>query len=97
MALQVYFEHIHRQPLWLLDPDSGTPLETSEELMCIVLALSITCCPSKLTGSDLKPSSFYAARASSLAMLQVASQQVTIQTLQCLCLLAFYHAISMYP
>lgn len=94
MALNVYFERIHRQPLWLLDPDSIAPPETSEELICVILALSITCCPSKFIGSDLKGSDFYASRASSLAMAHVATQDVSMQTLQSMCLLSFYNVIS---
>ncbi|KAH8172518.1 hypothetical protein LIA77_06773 [Sarocladium implicatum] len=91
MALEVYFEHIHRQPLWLLDPDSAALVETSEQLTCILLALGTACFSQKFTGSDLRPPSFYASRASSIAMLEVARQEVTLQTLQCLGLLALYN------
>ncbi|KAH7123053.1 hypothetical protein EDB81DRAFT_813496 [Dactylonectria macrodidyma] len=93
-ALNVYFEHIHRQPLWLFDPSSSPTPDNNEELICAILGLSLTYSPTTFTSVDLRSPDFYADNSRRLIMLKIADGNVKIQTLQALCLLAFFNVIS---
>ncbi|CAG9984028.1 unnamed protein product [Clonostachys byssicola] len=96
-AFDIYFESIHRQPLWLFESDSCLSPDTSEELVCVILALAITYSPVELSGTDLQSPEFYSQTARRLIMLKVADDEMSLSTHQALCLLAFFNLICKSP
>ncbi|KAM5378161.1 hypothetical protein ACJZ2D_004619 [Fusarium nematophilum] len=93
-ALDVYFKHIHRQPLWLFDVDFTLSPDFAEELICAIIALSMSYSISDFTYADLPGPDSYSEAARKLIMLKIANGSVGIQTLQALCLLAFFNLVS---
>jgi hypothetical protein len=82
-ALDVYFRHFHRQPIWCVDRDTLFPYDTiSEELACAILALT-SCFLQELNQLH------YSNRARSLIMLRIANGTVGLSTIESLCLLSF--------
>ncbi|KAF4979960.1 hypothetical protein FDECE_17966 [Fusarium decemcellulare] len=93
-AIEIYFERIHRQPLWLFEAESPPTPNSSEELICAILALSLTCSAMDFADSNLKSPDFYGNNARRLVMLKIADGDVGIQSLQVLCLVAFLNVLS---
>ena len=93
-AFDIYFRHIHRQPLWIFEQDSLPAPDTCEELTCAVLALSLTYNAVDFTDANLRSPYFYSKTARRLIMLRIADGSMSRQSTQALCLLAFFHLIS---
>ncbi|KAH7129514.1 hypothetical protein B0J13DRAFT_564197 [Dactylonectria estremocensis] len=93
-ALNVYFEHVHRQPLWLFDPFRSPTPDNSDELTCAIIGLSLTYSPTAFTSTDLQAPDFYTDTSRRLIMFKIAEGNVKLQTLQALCLLAFFNVVS---
>ncbi|KAH6879452.1 hypothetical protein B0T10DRAFT_540596 [Thelonectria olida] len=93
-AIEVYFRHIHRQPLWLFEKESLPAPGTCEELICVILALSISYNAGEFTDGNLRSPDFYSKTARRLIMLKIADGAMSFQSTQALCLLAFFNLIS---
>lgn len=90
-AVSVYFRHCHRQPLWLFESEQDLLDDGTEEILSIVLALAL-CCDSTLQSQDtMQAPDSYADTARTLIMLSITNGTVTLGTMQCLCLLAYYN------
>lgn len=92
-ALEVYFEQIHRQPLWLFEAGPSPARDSSEELMCVLLALGLTSSPEEFTDVQLQSPEFYSDAARRATMLKIAGGTASLQTAQTLCLLAFFDIV----
>lgn len=92
-AFNIYFERIHRQPFWLLEANCSSAFDLSEELIYVVLALSLTYTVSDFADTDLQNPHFYADASRRLIMLKIADGTVNIRVLQALCLLALFNTI----
>jgi hypothetical protein len=94
ISLEIYFDKIHCQPLWLIDRDHPPSTDMHDEFMSVIVALALTSSPHKLTDCQLQSPDFYSRLARRGAMLKIADGIVGIQTAQVLCLLAFFDIIS---
>lgn len=63
------------------------------ELICVILALSVTYDDAGFSDSGLRSPLFYGNTARRLIMLKVAEGTVDLQSVQALCLLAFFNLI----
>ncbi|KAF5017877.1 hypothetical protein F66182_10172 [Fusarium sp. NRRL 66182] len=93
-AIEFYFQHIHRQPLWLFDKNSLPPPDTRQDLMHSIMALRATYHAVSPEDDNLQGPSFYSKAARRGVMLKVAEGNMTIQSTQTLCLLAYLSLIS---
>ncbi|KAI8653762.1 Zn(2)-C6 fungal-type domain-containing protein [Fusarium sp. Ph1] len=93
-AIEIYFTRIRRQPLWLFDTEFPPTPDSSVELICVILALSVTYDDAGFSDSGLRSPLFYGNTARRLIMLKVAEGTVDLQSVQALCLLAFFNLIS---
>ncbi|KAF5695379.1 hypothetical protein FDENT_462 [Fusarium denticulatum] len=92
-AIDFYFRHIHRQPLWLFGERPLLPSDTSEELIYAMLALSMTYNAEDMPMDNLQSPDSYNKIARRGVMLKIAEGRVTIRCAQALCLLAYYNFI----
>ncbi|KAF5617495.1 hypothetical protein F25303_13263 [Fusarium sp. NRRL 25303] len=92
-AIDFYFRHIHRQPLWLFGERPLLPSDTSEELIYAILALSMTYNTDDAPMDNLQSPDSYSKTARRGVMLKIAEGRVTIRCAQALCLLAYYNFI----
>ena|SRR6478609_7062136 len=92
-AIDFYFRHIHRQPLWLFGERPLLPSDTSEELIYAMLALSMTYNTEDVPMDNLQSPDSYNKTARRGVMLKIAEGRVTIRCAQALCLLAYYNFI----
>lgn len=92
-AIDFYFRHIHRQPLWLFGERPLLPSDTSEELTYAMLALSMTYNTEDTPMDNLQSPDSYNKIARRGVMLKIAEGRVTIRCAQALCLLAYYNFI----
>ncbi|KAJ4253419.1 hypothetical protein NW762_010577 [Fusarium torreyae] len=88
-AVEFYFRHIHRQPLWLFEKKSLSPSNIGEDLVHAIVALGITYNPEDYSEDNLQSPQFYSKAARKGAMLKIAEGSMTIQSTQTLCLLAY--------
>ncbi|KAI6774901.1 hypothetical protein HG530_001659 [Fusarium avenaceum] len=93
-AIEFYFRHIHRQPLWLFDDHSLPNPETSEDLIYAILAISTIYGATEFSGDDLQNLEVYNKTARKGVMLKIAEGNITIQSIQTLCLLAYFNFVS---
>ncbi|KAH7236490.1 hypothetical protein BKA59DRAFT_427005 [Fusarium tricinctum] len=93
-AIEFYFRHIHRQPLWLFDDHSLPNPDTSEDLICAVLAISTIYGATEFSGHDLQSPDVYSKTARKGVMSKIAEGNMTIQNIQTLCLLAYFNLVS---
>jgi hypothetical protein len=90
-AITKYFRCSHRQPVWLFERPEQLTQDTAEELLLVILGISLQYShqdPPPSQGVALQSSSAYTDAARSLIMLKLANSTVAMQTLQALCLLA---------
>ncbi|KAL9567297.1 hypothetical protein ACKAV7_008539 [Fusarium commune] len=92
-AIDFYFRHIHRQPLWLFGERPLLPSDTSEELIYAMLALSMTYNMEDMPMDNLQSPDSYNKTARRGVMLKIAEGRVTVRCVQALCLLAYYNFI----
>ncbi|RSL57628.1 hypothetical protein CEP54_008166 [Fusarium duplospermum] len=83
-AINIYFTRIHRQPLWLFDTESPPTPNSSVELICVILALSVTYDDSGFSDTGLRSPISYGNTARRLIMLKVAEGSVDLQSVQAL-------------
>ncbi|RSM04575.1 hypothetical protein CEP52_006724 [Fusarium oligoseptatum] len=93
-AIDIYFTRIHRQPLWLFERESPPTPDSSVELICIILALSVTYNESGFSDTGLRSPVSYSNTTRRLVMLKVAEGTIDLQSVQALCLLAFFNLLS---
>ncbi|KAF4962048.1 hypothetical protein FSARC_9838 [Fusarium sarcochroum] len=93
-AIEFYFQHIHRQPLWLFERHSISHSDACEDLLDIILALSITYNPGGFSDDNLKSPVFYSKAARRDVMLKIAEGRMSIRSTQTLCLLSYFSFIS---
>jgi hypothetical protein len=92
-AIGFYFQHIHRQPLWLFDD----PLQDlSDALIHAIMALFSTFYASSLDKQGVESPGVYYKAARTSVMLTIAQGSMTTQSSQILCLLAYYNFVSEY-
>lgn len=89
----MYFKSIHRQPLYLFDSTCPVSSNSNEELLCVILALSTRYNSSEFTDTELQSPELYSNAARKLIMIKIADETVCLQTLQALCLLAFFNLV----
>ncbi|KAJ4146788.1 hypothetical protein NW765_016712 [Fusarium oxysporum] len=92
-AIDFYFRHIHRQPLWLFGERPLLPSDTSEELIYAMLALSMTYNMADMPMDNLQSPDSYNKTARRGVMLKIAEGRVTVRYAQALCLLAYHNFI----
>ncbi|KAF6521681.1 hypothetical protein HZS61_015939 [Fusarium oxysporum f. sp. conglutinans] len=92
-AIDFYFRHIHRQPLWLFGEHPLLPSDTSEELIYAMLALSMTYNTADMPMDNLQSPDSYNKTARRGVMLKIAEGRVTVRCAQALCLLAYHNFI----
>ncbi|KAM0236222.1 hypothetical protein ACHAP5_009473 [Fusarium lateritium] len=90
-AIEFYFRHIHRQPLWLFDEHSLPNPDTSEGLICAILAINAIYRATEFGEDDSQSPDVYSKTARTGVMLKIAEGNVTIQSTQTLCLLAYFN------
>ncbi|KAL3601126.1 hypothetical protein FPOAC2_05380 [Fusarium poae] len=89
-AIGFYFQHIHRQPLWLFDD----PLQDlSDALIHAIMALFSTFYASSLDKQGVESPGVYYKAARTSVMLTIAQGSMTTQSSQILCLLAYYNFV----
>lgn len=89
-ALDLYFVHCHRQPLWLFqDRDSLKADNCDEEILFPILALASCLAPASLPFNQRLDFKGCCDLARSLVMSRIMNGTVVFSTLQSLCLLAF--------
>ncbi|CAH0045663.1 unnamed protein product [Clonostachys solani] len=93
-AFEVYFERIHRQPLWLFESSVSPPPDTSEELTYAILALSLSYSPREFNDPGLQSATYYYDQARRRIMLDIAEGNSDLQSIKVLCLLSFFNVIS---
>lgn len=89
----MYFERIHRQPLWLFETSASPPADTSEELTYALLALSLTYSPGEFNDPALQSPMYYYDQARRRIMLDIAEGNSDLQSIKVLCLLSFFNVI----
>ncbi|RGP77227.1 sarcosine oxidase [Fusarium longipes] len=89
-AVEFYFRHIHRQPLWLFDEHLQ---DASDDLIYALMALFTIYHASSLDGEGLESPDAYYKAARTAVMLTIAQGSMTIRSSQTLCLLAYYNFI----
>lgn len=77
--------------MWLFDTDSLPTADSSEELICSILALGLAYSADDFVDTDLQEPAFYSYNGRKLIMLKIADGSFSIQTIQSLCLLAFFN------
>lgn len=89
-ALDLYFAHCHRQPLWLFrDRESLTAETCPEEILFPILALASCLVPADSPLAQSPGFKECCDVARTLVMSQIMNGTVAFPTLQSLCLLAF--------
>lgn len=89
-ALDLYFAHCHRQPLWLFrDRESLTAEDCPEEILFPILALASCLVPADSPLAQCPGFKECCDIARTLIMSQIMNESVAFPTLQSLCLLAF--------
>lgn len=84
-ALDVYFERVHRQPIWCFNrQDLGYNTEISRELIYAVLELT-----ARFSRDRDHESRHYGESARWSIMLRVANDTVELETIESLCLLSY--------
>lgn len=86
-----YFEHIHRQPLWLFD---NPRQDVSVDLIHAIMTLFSTYYASSLDREGVETPDVYYKAARTSVMLAIAQGNMAIQNSQILCLLAYYNFVS---
>ncbi|PTD06772.1 hypothetical protein FCULG_00005321 [Fusarium culmorum] len=89
-AMGFYFEHIHRQPLWLFD---NPRQDVSDDLIHAIMTLFSTYYASSLDREGVETPDVYYKAARTSVMLAIAQGNMTIQNSQILCLLAYYNFV----
>jgi hypothetical protein len=92
-AIGVYFLCSPRQPLWLFDRGHTLSPDSAEELLLVILAISVLYSSDDVPAAELQSSQSYSDAARSLIMLRIANASVQISTLQAFTLLAFYNLV----
>jgi hypothetical protein len=89
-VIDVFFQFCHMQPLWLFDRiDLADPEECSEEVILSLLALSLRYSSHAFfEGRSEKLTRRYAQLAREHVMFRIAQGNVTLSTIQSLCMLA---------
>ncbi|KAF5660291.1 hypothetical protein FHETE_9033 [Fusarium heterosporum] len=93
-SIEFYFKHLHRQPLWLFDEHALSPSEMSEDLVCAILALSTTYNALEFRGEKIQSPGAYNKNARKGVMFKIAEGNMTVQSTQALCLLAYFSLIT---
>lgn len=84
-ALDVYFERIHRQPIWCFNrQDLGYNTEISRELIYSILELT-----ARFSRNRDHETQHYGENARWLIMLRVANDTVELESIESLCLLSY--------
>ncbi|KAL2062476.1 hypothetical protein VTL71DRAFT_6742 [Oculimacula yallundae] len=83
-AIDLYFRHIHRQPLWLFDQESLPGPDTCDELIYVILALGLNYDIMEFSDASMKTPEVYSNTARRLIMLRIADGNMSLQSTQAL-------------
>ena len=94
-AVEIYFSHCQYQPLWILDEEAArTPEYWCEETLLPMLACAVCCAPDSTFPSSVQSANVYTDSARSVLMSKIANGNVTMRTLQGLCILSYFNYAS---
>ena len=84
LGFRLYFEYCHRQPIWCFERDEISDVSAvSDELACSILALT-----SRFSRRDEELKT-YGSNARNIIMVRIANGNVSLATVESLCLLSY--------